>query len=130
MDELRARAYIDLLLGTDSRPGQEGPGQGGSSVGRPADPGMPPGTGALPAGFAGRVNLTIPLATLLGLAERPGEIAGIGPIDPDAGANTLDRYQTGASADPGIQHINVPDRYPRRSETGVRHVHRHAAATG
>jgi len=44
---------------------------------------MPPGTGALPAGFAGRVNLTIALATLLGLAERPGEIPGLGPIDPD-----------------------------------------------
>ena len=26
MDELRARAYMDLLLGTDSRPGQDGPG--------------------------------------------------------------------------------------------------------
>jgi hypothetical protein len=28
------------------------------------------------------VNLTVPLATLLGLAGRPGEIPGIGPIDP------------------------------------------------
>ena len=28
------------------------------------------------------MNLTIPLATLLGLADRPGEIPGIGPIDP------------------------------------------------
>jgi hypothetical protein len=36
----------------------------------------------IPPGFAGRVNLTIPLATLLGLADRPGEMAGIGPIDP------------------------------------------------
>jgi hypothetical protein len=36
----------------------------------------------VPAGFAGRINLTIPLATLAGLAERPGEIPGIGPIDP------------------------------------------------
>ena len=36
----------------------------------------------LPAGFAGKVNLTVPLATLLGLAERPGEIPGIGPVDP------------------------------------------------
>ena len=39
-------------------------------------------TGARPAGFAGRINLTVPLATVLGLAERPGEIPGIGPIDP------------------------------------------------
>jgi hypothetical protein len=29
-----------------------------------------------------RINLTIPLATLLGLAEHPGEAAGFGPIDP------------------------------------------------
>ena len=36
----------------------------------------------MPAGFAGRINLTVPLATLLGLADRPGEIPGIGPIDP------------------------------------------------
>jgi hypothetical protein len=36
----------------------------------------------IPAGFAGRMNLTVPLATLLGLAERPGEIPSIGPIDP------------------------------------------------
>ncbi len=74
---------MDLLLGTDSRPGQDGPGPRGSGPSRAASPGTPPGTGALPAGFAGRVNLTIPLATLLGLAERPGEIPGLGPIDPD-----------------------------------------------
>ncbi len=36
----------------------------------------------MPAGFAGRITLTIPLATLLGLADRPAEIPGIGPIDP------------------------------------------------
>jgi hypothetical protein len=36
----------------------------------------------VPAGFAGRINLTIPLATLLGLAERPGELSGLGPVDP------------------------------------------------
>jgi hypothetical protein len=36
----------------------------------------------VPAGFAGKITLTIPLATLLGLADRPGEIPGIGPIDP------------------------------------------------
>ncbi len=36
----------------------------------------------IPPGFAGRLNLTVPLATVLGLADRPGEAAGIGPIDP------------------------------------------------
>ena len=66
MDQLRARAYLDILLGIDSRPGADGAAQ----------------PGAIPPGFAGKVNLTVPLATLLGLADRPGEIPGIGPIDP------------------------------------------------
>src|SRR5690348_4804227 len=63
MDQLRARAYLDLLLGKDSRPGGSQPG-------------------AAPAGFAGRVTLTVPLATLAGLADRPGELGGLGPVDP------------------------------------------------
>ncbi len=93
MDVLRARAYLDLLLGKDSRPRQDVPGEpGGSDPGggsgpagpdRPAEP-APAGTpaSAVPAGFAGRITLTVPLATLLGLADRPAEIPGIGPIDP------------------------------------------------
>jgi hypothetical protein len=64
MDELRARAYLDLLLGIDSCPGPDG---------TPAP---------APAGFAGRATLTVPLATLSGLADRPGELAGLGPVDP------------------------------------------------
>src|SRR6185437_6723831 len=66
MDELRARAYLDLLLGRDSRPHQDQPNP----------------VGAAPGGFAGRANLTVPLATLTSLAGRPGELAGLGPIDP------------------------------------------------
>ena len=65
-DELRARALLDLLLGQDSRPRQ--------------DQGATPG--AAPAGFAGRVTLTAPLATLTRLAGRPGELSGLGPVDP------------------------------------------------
>jgi hypothetical protein len=37
----------------------------------------------IPPGFAARVNLTIPAITVLHLASRPGEMTGIGPIDPD-----------------------------------------------
>jgi hypothetical protein len=73
MDVLRARAYLDLLLGKDSRPRRDGP-----SGAEPAQP----GAGPAGSGFAGKVTLTIPLATLTGLADRPGEIAGIGPVDP------------------------------------------------
>ncbi|HEY3651390.1 MAG TPA: DUF222 domain-containing protein [Streptosporangiaceae bacterium] len=64
MDVLRARAYLDLLLGKDSRPGQD------RAAARPV------------GGFAGRVALTVPLATVTGVADRPGEISGIGPVDP------------------------------------------------
>jgi Domain of unknown function (DUF222) len=81
MDVLRARAYLDLLLGQDSRPRQD-TGAGPDSAGQPDAPAASPAAGAVPAGFAGRVTLTVPLATLLDLADRPGEIPGIGPIDP------------------------------------------------
>jgi hypothetical protein len=64
MDQLRARAYLDLLLGTDSRPRPDG-----------AEPAAQPG-------FAGRVTLTVPLVTLTGLADRPGELGSLGPVDP------------------------------------------------
>jgi hypothetical protein len=115
MDQLRARAYMDIILGRDSTllaqpeppattgstdgtdgtgggpdgggpdaggPDGGGPGDGGS--GRPGPDGtrMPPVPGVIPAGFAGCINLTATLETLLGLADRPGELSGIGPIDP------------------------------------------------
>jgi hypothetical protein len=123
MDQLRARAFMDILLGTDSRPlggspdgthGQDGNGpDGDSGTGREGDSGSggSPGpcgwpgpcaggsgprsprasaparagplAGVIPPGFAGRVGLTIPAVTLLDLAGRPGEMAGIGPVDPD-----------------------------------------------
>jgi hypothetical protein len=110
MDELRARAYLDLLLGKDSRPrpdqdcqpatpgnagnnaddgdggGTGGPGGGGPGGGGPGGPRLPgpggPGAGVVPAGFAVRGTLTVPLVTLAGLADRPGELGGIGPVDP------------------------------------------------
>ena len=67
MDVLRARAYLDLLLGKDSRP---------QPAGGPAQQDVAPG------GFAVRGMLTVPLADLTGIAERPGTMSGIGPIDP------------------------------------------------
>jgi Domain of unknown function (DUF222) len=126
MDQLRARAFMDILLGTDSRPLARRPdeahstdgvhstdndgGTGPGSYGDPSgsghrDPGSsdPPGpriaapggplAGVIPPDFAGRGTLTIPAVTLLDLADRPGEMAGIGPIDPD-----LARDLAGAAA--------------------------------
>ena len=34
-----------------------------------------------PVGLAGRINLTLPLATLLGMSGAPGEVSGFGPVD-------------------------------------------------
>ena len=93
MDVLRAKAYMDILLGTDSRPAVPSaaePPAGESPGGDPApvnpwdyrpSAGPVPG-GAFPAGFAARLNLTVPLATALGLADRPGEAGTLGPVDP------------------------------------------------
>ena len=81
MDELRARAYLDLLLGKDSRPRA----QVTEATGPPADAGSSPAlgpAGGAAVGFAGRVTLTVPLGTAAGLADRPGELAGHGPVDP------------------------------------------------
>ena len=86
MDELRARAYLDLLLDTDSRPATPatpaGPAATGRRLGQTRR--IPDATRIRgdPAGFTGRNHLTVPLATLLELAHRPGEIPGLGPVDP------------------------------------------------
>src|SRR5271165_6839854 len=147
MDVLRARAYLDILLGKDSRPRQDaasGDAVGGDGGGGPQDPrgggpgpaspdgpaGSPtagPCASAVPAGFAGRINLTIPLATQLGLADRPGEIHGIGPIDPNPGANTSNRYQNEHQPNPALGRISVSDRCPRTAVAGGGHARCHAA---
>jgi hypothetical protein len=47
-----------------------------------AGPGSPGGSGPGPGRAPRLADLVIPLATLLGLAERPGEGHGLGPLDP------------------------------------------------
>ena len=90
MDALRARAYLDILLGMDSRPlGSRADGtRQPQDPARPQDPAPAPGPGGplagmIPPGFAGQVTLTVPEATVTGQADRPGELGGIGPVDPD-----------------------------------------------
>jgi hypothetical protein len=88
-----------LVLGKDSRPrapqaadtitdtaGQDGgtaqqaPGAGPADGAGPL-PGAGP-AGGTEGGFAGQVTLTVPLGTVTGRADRPGELAGHGPVDP------------------------------------------------
>ena len=65
-------------------PGQPGDGTPRGEPGQPGTSGEPDGPGhpARHSHPAARINLTVPLATLLGLAEHPGEASGFGPIDP------------------------------------------------
>jgi hypothetical protein len=88
MDEIRARSYLNLLLGKDSRPVASQP-----ATSRPGTSGQPGASGPAPAGFAGRVTLTVPLGTVAGLADRPGELAGLGPVDPGWPATSPVRLQ-------------------------------------
>jgi hypothetical protein len=91
LEELRARAYLDALLGQDSAPTQDpAPAQDldpaqdsvpardrvpeNSAPVQNSAPTQPP--------LAARVTLTVPLATHLGLGSQPGHVAGYGPVDP------------------------------------------------
>jgi hypothetical protein len=84
--------------GTGDEPGDESEPDDGAEGGGPdnGSPGSGPGNGRRPGpasvpvpvpapgpGLAARANLTFPLATLLDLAERPGEGHGLGPLDPE-----------------------------------------------
>jgi hypothetical protein len=84
MDQLRAKVYLALLTGqpitaltgreTSIGGSSAGAGPGGSGHGEPV-----PGTCG--HGPLGTVNLTMPLATWLGLSDAPGHAAGYGPLD-------------------------------------------------
>lgn len=98
MDLLRAHAYLALLngLSVDLPPASlvppvSLPAAGQAAAGSDTAATAPDGE-ALPAGLrrtpqaelpalAGLINLTVPLTTLLGLGEAPGEAAGFGPVD-------------------------------------------------
>ncbi len=84
MDQLRAEVYLALLTGrplaaltereTSSGGSCAGTGPGGAGHGEPSP-------GRCGHGPAGTVNLTMPLATWLGLSDAPGHAAGYGPLD-------------------------------------------------
>jgi hypothetical protein len=109
LDELRVQVYLALLSGqavggltadsngppADSSDPAEGSNLGGEDSAEPSVPAGPASGAAddaqTPArslatgtsgasGLTGSVNLTVPLVTLLGLAESPGGLGGFGPI--------------------------------------------------
>jgi hypothetical protein len=103
LGRLRAAAYLDLINGitADDRiasgvlpgddPAPDDPAEDGPTAGSPgpddgpggAGPAAPGPTRGNPGAARPRLpDLILPLATLLGLAERPGEGYGFGPLDP------------------------------------------------
>jgi hypothetical protein len=169
LDELRARAYLDALLGRDptqpAEPGATGesappartrppgapastPPSGPSTSTPPPGPPAPstdaaPSAGAAPSAsaapsaapaaltgscgldgrLAARINVTVPLMTLLGLSSNPGDIGGFGPIDPALARDTTRRAATHPSTSwsltithtgHAIAHGPIPARRARR----------------
>jgi hypothetical protein len=78
LGQLRARAYVTLLLGQPV-PGPV-PGYRTSS--------LPPASTPC---VAGAVNLTMPLSSFLGVSGEPGEVAGFGPVTASGGRALADR---------------------------------------
>ena len=156
LGELRARAYLDALLGRHPTPTQPaGPGEP-AGRGEPANPGDPgaasesappestpppgppaPSTDAAPSAapaaltgsggsggrLAARINVTVPLMTLLGLSSNQGDIGGFGPIDPALARDITARAATHPSTSwsltithtgQAIAHGPIPSRRARR----------------
>jgi hypothetical protein len=99
LGELRARAYLDALLGQDptspaarnraADPDRPADPDRAADPDQPADsdepaPGQPGQAGqrADRRPLAARTTLTVPLATYLGLADELGQVGGFGPVDP------------------------------------------------
>ncbi|HEY6494019.1 MAG TPA: DUF222 domain-containing protein [Trebonia sp.] len=64
-------------------PTGDGPGGGGSPVSPAPESSSPAPQSSSPLSPPRLADLAIPLSTLLGLAHRPGEGHGLGPLDPD-----------------------------------------------
>ena len=64
-------------------PASESPAAGMSPAAAD-DPRVPPwAAGGPPGSLAARINVTVPLAAILGLCDTPGEVAAFGPVDAD-----------------------------------------------
>lgn len=114
MDELRADAYLGLLLGSNtaenggsSEPGDvplprtdtEGPTE--------SERRQPRASGGSLGRIAGTIHLTVPLTTLAGLADEPGELGGYGPVTADIARKVAARATR--SADRWCWSVTDPD---------------------
>jgi Domain of unknown function (DUF222) len=89
-DDRRVLAFLERFGLAPGLPGAGGPdgggggkdGSGGGDGSSGGNGGAGLGGGLVPAGVRGSLNLTVPARTVARLADRPGEAAGYGPIDP------------------------------------------------
>ncbi len=79
MDQLRAAVYIALLTGRNPEALHPAASEGQDPT-QPHPPGQPDSAPPGP-GLMGSVNLTMPVSAWLGQSDRPGEVAGLGPLD-------------------------------------------------
>ena len=73
-----------------------------ANLDRPAPVGLLPTAGVPLPPMTGEVNLTVPLATLLGLADAPGEAGGYGPVHADVARLLADAMATHRSTRWGV----------------------------
>jgi hypothetical protein len=99
LEELRARAYLDALLGRDSAPVVT-PRDADDPADAPPPPPRPNPPPAHQPRLAARLNLSVSLTTLLGLADEPGAVAGFGPVDPPLAR----QLAAAAAADPATRY--------------------------
>jgi hypothetical protein len=135
MDQYRVAAYLDLLNGVAAHariasgllPGADAADDSGGAPRVNDEPSAEDDQdGEDPATEPPRLaDLVVPLATLLGLAERPGIGHGLGPLDPD-----LCRKLAIAAADSPHSRLCVTVTDPEASRSGtVAHGRRGAGNT-
>jgi hypothetical protein len=99
LDQLRAAVFVALLTGRNPETLlPAGPGSTQLPRPTPAEPTHGGGCSGELAGLIGSINLTMPLATWLGTTSRPGEVAGLGPVDAQTCRDLADRLAAGPGA--------------------------------
>jgi hypothetical protein len=83
VQDRRVLAFLERFgLAGDLPPSPRAEVRSGEAMPGEAMPAGRVGTAGAGVTVPGRINLTVPLATLAGQVDRPGELSGFGPVDP------------------------------------------------
>ena len=124
LQELRVRAYLDLLQERDSRhlPAGSGAVEAVTAPDQPRPDNGPGGPAPAPAAgpsLAALVTITVPLATWQGRSETPGQADGFGLLDGDDVPRS-GRGRGPPPADPMVRDRGEPRRDRRRARLPAR----------